>query len=341
MSDRGDYRALYSSFWDDPDVHALSDAAYRVLTTLKGTLPASGIGVVYFGVLAERCKKTPGELEHSLKELEAAKPGANLGWIVRERNIIWVVNGLRYEPTLTSANSKHRTFLRERLLAPLGERTAIVAAFRRYYAEWFKDAVPSSSKPHKSGTKDDRSSGGHRNPTDRESKHNSNSSSNSNSNSYPGLKEESFVARDDFESAVAPIEPHQLAIWANSAVTERWGEQPSPYTPTGAATELSDGIVALGLSGADDNDREVARLSFYRQCRALKGQRPPRTIKYFLGGIEDDWHAEIARRELAASGERPPERRATQPPHARKLTAGEESFANGLAAFADLEEKAS
>src|SRR4051812_19762819 len=97
-NDRGDYSALYRSFWDDEDVHRMSDAAYRVLTTLKGTLPPSGIGVVYASQLAERCGKSSADVEAALVELETPKPGARLGWIVRDRKgsskcVAWIVNG--------------------------------------------------------------------------------------------------------------------------------------------------------------------------------------------------------------------------------------------------------
>lgn len=346
MSDRGDYRSFYSAFWDDPDVHALSDAAYRVLTTLKGTLPASGIGVVYLAVLAERCGKTVAQVEESLTELEAPKPGADLGWIRRERNIVWIINGLRFEPTLTSANSKHRTFLRERLLAPLGERTAIVVAFRRYYGEWFEDAAPRSNtrpKPDTRGTKVDSHKNGNRNGigsrTDTVSDHNSNSNSNSNTN--PEIEEEELGARERFESAapetatappvVDPLTITTLTVWANRAATERWGEQPTVYTSNGQAIELAEALTEREI------DPEVVRRSIYRQCRALKADRPPRSIKYFLGGIEEDWQIELAKRALAASGEEPPPRTSRTPAAAGSAAGpGERSYQKGRAALEDL-----
>lgn len=136
MSDRGEYRSFYVSFWDDPDVHALSDRAYRVLSTLRGTLGPTGIGIVYTAQLCERCRATPKQIEAALVELETPKPGQSLGWIVRERNIIWIVNALRFEPNLYVTNEKHRTYV-AKLLLPFGERTEIVSKFRRYYSDWF------------------------------------------------------------------------------------------------------------------------------------------------------------------------------------------------------------
>lgn len=138
MSDRGDYRPIYRSFWDDPDVHQLDDRPYRVLTTLKGTLPATGIGVVYDLVLCQQCKCTREQLEEALRTLEAPKPGRELGWIVRDRNVVWVVNGLRFEASLSATDRKHRKFV-QRLVQPLPPFSEVVRAFRAHYAEWFVD----------------------------------------------------------------------------------------------------------------------------------------------------------------------------------------------------------
>lgn len=138
MNDRGEYFALYASFFDDPDVHALEHLAFRVLVTLKGALGAAGIGVVYDGVLAERCHCSIPELHAAYVELEARKESGGEGWIRRERNVVWLVNGLRYSPTLRASDRKHRTFV-QRLLAPLGTRS-IVAEFRARYADWFEPA---------------------------------------------------------------------------------------------------------------------------------------------------------------------------------------------------------
>lgn len=90
-----------------------------------------------------------------------------------------------------------------------------------------------------------------------------------------------------------------LAICANTAVTEKWGESPSPYTPANAAS-LYDVLRAAGVPP------ELARLSFYRQCRESNAPKPPRSINYFRPGIEDDWTSEQTRRAVAASREVPP-----------------------------------
>jgi len=57
-------------------------------------------------------------LDEVLAELERAKPGRDRGWIVRDRNIVWIVNGLACEPALTAANSqKHVPFVQSPAIA--------------------------------------------------------------------------------------------------------------------------------------------------------------------------------------------------------------------------------
>lgn len=147
MSARPSYRSFYVTFWDDPDQHALSDRAYRVLTTLKGTLPMTGIGQVFEDVLAEQCACTEHQLRDALGELERPKTGSDMGWIVRERNIVWIVNGLRFEPNVRSSDTKHKRFVAE-CFAQFGgaaSRLSILAKFREYYSDWFSGPTAASS----------------------------------------------------------------------------------------------------------------------------------------------------------------------------------------------------
>lgn len=120
-----------------------------------------------------------------------------------------------------------------------------------------------------------------------------------------------------------------LAICANKAVTEKWGEQPSPYTPASAAS-LYDVLRTAGVPP------EIARLSFYRQCRESLQQRPPRSINYFRAGIEQEWDAERTRRAVAASGERAPPIEVTSRPPTRGGGVAARTFRNGIAALKDL-----
>lgn len=111
-----------------------------------------------------------------------------------------------------------------------------------------------------------------------------------------------------------------LTVWANGAITERWGEQPNPLTRGSHATLLAEELRALGV------EWEVARLSIYEQCRKSKNGRPPSTVNYFRNGIVEAWNQERARRDLAASGERPPLHVASRP----RVNPGAQQVANIL-----------
>lgn len=303
MSDRGDYRSFYCVFWDDPDVHAMSDNAYRVLTTIKGTLNAAGIGTVYLSQLAERCGKSLDQLESGLAELERPKGDSDYGWIVREKSIIWIVNGLRFEPTLTSANKKHKKFLRERLLAPLGERTSIVAAFRRHYPEWFVDSVPSS--PETDRDTDSRQEE-QQTPDSVPAKPIGIPGTQDTLSQTPGSTVQSIpILSNPTQSIPVVVDEYanstDIAIWSNLAAAEQWGERTEPYTP-GQSADIAEELRALGVT------REFVKRSIYRQCRECGLKESPRTPKYFLPGAKLDWERELSRRATAARKETAPPR---------------------------------
>jgi hypothetical protein len=133
---------MYASFWDDPDVRALSHVGYRVLTTLKGTLPAPGIGFVLEDLLANRCGCSLEELNEAYVELEQPKRvEEGLGWIVRERGVVWLVNGLKFEPSIRASDQKHRAHVAEWLAQFGGDQSPlrIVRLFHAHYPEWFVD----------------------------------------------------------------------------------------------------------------------------------------------------------------------------------------------------------
>lgn len=108
-------------------------------------------------------------------------------------------------------------------------------------------------------------------------------------------------AADEAQSPVAEpaLTALYLAIWANKAVAEKWGERPSPYTPA----QCEAIAVSLCTTGVE---WQTARGSIYRQCRESKAAVPPRSPAYFRPGIESEWESELARRAVAASGEVPP-----------------------------------
>lgn len=91
----------------------------------------------------------------------------------------------------------------------------------------------------------------------------------------------------------------ELAIAANQAITARFGEQITPLLPSGGpASALANAILDEAIPLA------FAQSSIVRQVRDSVSE-PPRTIKYFLQGIRQDWEGHNAR--VAASGSAPVE----------------------------------
>lgn len=135
--DRGHYRSIHTVIVDGPDFQALSPGAKLVWYTLKMTLGPSGIDVVpaLVATLVERTGADTTQVEKGLAQLEAA------GWLMRERNVVWMVDGLRHDPHFQLTNQNHRTQVAKHVngLPSL----AIVDAFRAHYGL----AAPPSEMP--------------------------------------------------------------------------------------------------------------------------------------------------------------------------------------------------
>lgn len=103
MGFRGVYRGVYSSLIDDEDFQTLTPHARLTLLTLRICRDA-GPAVIfryYPEVLARQTGLDLEGMNLALVEL------AEAGWIERERSVIWVKNGLRYDPTMRLSNEKH------------------------------------------------------------------------------------------------------------------------------------------------------------------------------------------------------------------------------------------
>jgi hypothetical protein len=128
MSERGSYRSIFCALVDGPDFQAFSPGTKLVFYTLKMTLGPSGIDVVpaLVPTLAERTGADTTSIEKALAALDAA------GWVKRERNVVWIVDGLQYEPALNiKTNSNHRVKIARHVNGL--PRLAIVDAFRAHY----------------------------------------------------------------------------------------------------------------------------------------------------------------------------------------------------------------
>jgi hypothetical protein len=129
---RGVYRGTYSALIDDPDYQRLSARARLALLTMRLSREA-GVACIfrlYVAVLAEQTGLRIDEVEAALKEL-ASSPNAARPWIYREGSIVWIRNGLRYDPNVRLGDERHRKGV-ERAVEAL-PRLEIVAKFCDYY----------------------------------------------------------------------------------------------------------------------------------------------------------------------------------------------------------------
>lgn len=141
MSERGEYRAIYVVLIDSPEYLKLKPGARLTLFTLKLRLGPSGIGVIpaLLANLSEATGMSAVQVGDALSELEGGD------WIRTESNIVWIVNGLKYEPSISSKNINHRASVLTYLNSL--PRLKIVDDFRRYYAEWLQIDPPLEDQP--------------------------------------------------------------------------------------------------------------------------------------------------------------------------------------------------
>lgn len=141
ISERGEYRAIYTVLLDSPEYLRLKPGGRLMLLTVKLRLGPSGIGVIpaLLASLSEATGMTAVQTADAMSELE----GGN--WIRTEGNIVWIVNGLRYEPSISSKNINHRASVISYLNSL--PRLKIIDDFRRYYAEWLQIEPPEPVEP--------------------------------------------------------------------------------------------------------------------------------------------------------------------------------------------------
>lgn len=130
------YRGIRVALLDEAAYQALCPEARGVLLALKIGMGRFGIRVEYPVALLERQVAQTGwpaaTVTDRMDELERA------GWIQRERNVLWVVEQLRDEPSLRVANENHHPAVAEHVASL--PRLGIVAAFIAHYRDWFDDA---------------------------------------------------------------------------------------------------------------------------------------------------------------------------------------------------------
>lgn len=143
MAKRGEYTSIHTALADDPGFLELSPTAKLIVYTLKLILGPSGIDVVRrLEVQLEALTGSPAiAIREAIQELTPH-------WIQVEGSVVWLRNGLWFNPNLSLDNAKHRASVvnHAKGLPPL----KIVASFAEYY-DLKEIAIPMASDSHSIG----------------------------------------------------------------------------------------------------------------------------------------------------------------------------------------------
>lgn len=146
-ADRGAYRSIHTVIIDSPEYLALKPHAKLMLFTLKMRLGPLGIAMIpgMLAALSESTGMTMLQTADAMSELESG------GWVRSEGSMVWLKNGLKYEPAYSPKNKFHLQKIME-LLAAL-PRVPLVQEFKNYYAEYLGIEVEAVADlvPRKSG----------------------------------------------------------------------------------------------------------------------------------------------------------------------------------------------
>jgi hypothetical protein len=102
MTDKGEFRGIYVALVDDPEFQDLSADARAVFYPLKLKLGKSGIAVFYEESLPRLTGMPSERVRDAIRELSEAN------WLHVERNVFWLRNGLRYDPSNPLQQPNHR-----------------------------------------------------------------------------------------------------------------------------------------------------------------------------------------------------------------------------------------
>lgn len=131
---RGVFQSIHVVMVDGPDFQALTPEARFTALVLKLTLGASGIAVVpaWIATLTERTGYSAEVVEAALAELTPK-------WVRAERNVAWLVDGLKHNPNLSATNVKHRRSVQQHVSGL--PRLGVCGEFVSHYAAegWFPD----------------------------------------------------------------------------------------------------------------------------------------------------------------------------------------------------------
>jgi hypothetical protein len=136
-TDRGVYRSIYVTLWDDPDFLTLSPEAKLVFYYLR-TSPLSNMPCIYRfyrEAIVEHTGLKDTVVNRVLDTLSQTK------WIETEKGIVWVRHALKYDPSISLKNPKHVEAIKK-VLNGL-PKLQIVINFCTYYGIPIPYEIPS------------------------------------------------------------------------------------------------------------------------------------------------------------------------------------------------------
>lgn len=255
--DRGERRAVFVAIIHGPDYQRLSPEAKLVLWTLKMLLGALGIAAVpgLLGALEECTGIAATSVPSAVAELERE------GWLARERNVVWLIRGLAFEPDLRVNDPKHRKFV-QRAFGSL-PRLPICERFQVMYAGWF-DASPEGLPRPSEGTAE-----GHRSTDQHQTR--------------PALGQDQTSTEPPAAGGeTAQTYAVRLVVAANQAlegklvnyktlVADVEQETTEQWRQAGIPVELAERVIRDGIA----------------RFRSTGRNRQPNSLKYFDGSVRD------------------------------------------------------
>jgi hypothetical protein len=126
-SERGYYRGLYSAIFDSPEYLGLTPDTRDLIVYLRMSPQYNQPGLFLF--YREPVLKHTGDplelIEKGLQELQETK------WIKQADGLLWIVNGLKYDPMISLNNENHRIGIIDALKGL--PRSPLVAEHIKYY----------------------------------------------------------------------------------------------------------------------------------------------------------------------------------------------------------------